>query len=212
MQFLIDFLLHLDKHLDLLIKDYGTFTYIILFLIIFIETGVIVMPFLPGDSLLFAVGAFCAKGSLSLGACLALLFVAAVLGDTVNYWIGKRIGSRVFELKSRWIKQEHLLKTQQFYEQHGGKTIILARFLPIVRTFAPFIAGVGKMEYRNFLFYNLTGGAVWVLLFTLLGFFFGNLPFVQKNFSLVIVGIVALSVVPPLYEYWRSRNKKEKTT
>lgn len=212
MQFLIDFLLHLDKHLDLLIKDYGTFTYIILFLIIFIETGVIVMPFLPGDSLLFAVGAFCAKGSLSLGACLALLFFAAVLGDTVNYWIGKRIGSRVFELKSRWIKQEHLLKTQQFYEQHGGKTIILARFLPIVRTFAPFIAGVGKMEYRNFLFYNLTGGAVWVLLFTLLGFFFGNLPFVQKNFSLVIVGIVALSVVPPLYEYWRSRNKKEKTT
>ncbi|TAE19097.1 MAG: DedA family protein [Bacteroidetes bacterium] len=212
MQFLIDFLLHLDKHLDLLIKDYGTFTYIILFLIIFIETGVIVMPFLPGDSLLFAVGAFCAKGSLSLGACLALLFFAAVLGDTVNYWIGKRIGSRVVELKSRWIKQEHLLKTQQFYEQHGGKTIILARFLPIVRTFAPFIAGVGKMEYRNFLFYNLTGGAVWVLLFTLLGFFFGNLPFVQKNFSLVIVGIVALSVVPPLYEYWRSRNKKEKTT
>jgi membrane-associated protein len=209
MQFLIEFLLHLDKYLDLLIKDYGTFTYVILFLIIFIETGVIVMPFLPGDSLLFAVGAFCAKGSLSLGACLALLFFAAVLGDTVNYWIGKRIGSRIFELKSRWIKQEHLLKTQQFYEQHGGKTIILARFLPIVRTFAPFIAGVGKMEYRNFLFYNLTGGAVWVLLFTLLGFFFGNLPFVQKNFSLVIVGIVALSVVPPLYEYWRSRTKKE---
>jgi membrane-associated protein len=133
------------------------------------------------------------------------------LGDTVNYWIGKRVGSRVFELKSRWIKQEHLLKTQQFYEQHGGKTIILARFLPIVRTFAPFIAGVGKMEYRNFLFYNLTGGAVWVLLFTLLGFFFGNLPFVQKNFSLVIVGIVALSVLPPIYEYLRNRNKKETT-
>jgi membrane-associated protein len=211
MQFLLDFLLHLDKHLDLLIKDYGTFTYVILFLIIFIETGVIVMPFLPGDSLLFAVGAFCAKGSLSLGGCLALLFFAAILGDTVNYWIGKRVGSRVFELKSRWIKQEHLLKTQQFYEQHGGKTIILARFLPIVRTFAPFIAGVGKMEYRNFLFYNLTGGAVWVLLFTLLGFFFGNLPFVQKNFSLVIVGIVALSVLPPIYEYLRNRNKKETT-
>lgn len=208
MQLIIDFLLHLDKHMAWLITEYGVFTYIILFLIIFIETGVIIMPFLPGDSLLFAVGAFCAKGSLDLASCLGLLFVAAVLGDTVNYWIGKRIGNSIFQVKSKWIKQEHLIKTQQFYEKHGGKTIILARFLPIVRTFAPFIAGVGKMQYRKFIAYNVAGGAVWVLIFTLLGYFFGNLTFVQKNFSLVIFGIVGLSVLPPLIEYWRNRKRK----
>jgi membrane-associated protein len=210
MQFLIDFILHLDKHMDTLIKDYGAYTYAILFAIIFVETGVIIMPFLPGDSLLFAVGAFCAKGSLDLTTCLILLFLAATIGDTVNYWIGKRIGNGIFERKSKWIKQEYLIKTQKFYEKHGGKTIILARFLPIVRTFAPFIAGVGKMSYSKFLFYNVVGGAIWVLLFTLLGYFFGNLPFVEKNFSLVILGIVALSVVPPIFEYVRSRGKKEK--
>lgn len=208
MQFIIDLVLHLDKHMAWLIEAYGTLVYLILFLIIFVETGIIIMPFLPGDSLLFAVGAFCAKGSLDLTACLGLLFVAAVLGDTINYFIGKRVGERVFQIKSRWIKQEHLLKTQTFYEKHGGKTIILARFLPIVRTFAPFIAGVGKMQYNKFLAYNVVGGAIWVLLFTLLGYFFGNLPFVQKNFSLVILGIVALSVVPPAIEYLRSRKKK----
>ncbi len=205
MQFLINFILHLDKHMEVIIKEYGTYTYAILFLIIFIETGVIIMPFLPGDSLLFAVGAFCAKGSLNLPACLLLLYVAAVLGDTMNYWIGKRIGTNIFELKSRWIKQEYLLKTQRFYEKHGGKTIILARFLPIVRTFAPFIAGVGKMSYPKFLFYNLVGGALWVLLFTLLGYFFGTLEIVQKNFSLVMLGIIALSVLPPIIELMRKR-------
>jgi len=208
MQFLIDLVLHLDKHMEMIIKDYGTFTYLLLFLIIFIETGIIIMPFLPGDSLLFAVGAFCAKGSLDLTTCLVLLYIAAVLGDTVNYWIGKRVGSKIFDMKSRWIKQAYLQKTKQFYEKHGGKTIILARFLPIVRTFAPFVAGIGNMEYRKFLLYNLVGGAVWVLLFTLLGYFFGNLEVVQKNFSLVFLGIIVLSVLPPLIEIIRSRNKK----
>jgi membrane-associated protein len=211
MQFLLDFLLHLDKHLDLLIKAYGIYTYAILFAIIFIETGIIIMPFLPGDSLLFMVGVFCANGSLDITTSLLLLYAAAVLGDTVNYWIGKSVGNRIFESKSRWIKQEHLLKTQKFYEQHGGKTIILARFLPIVRTFAPFIAGVGKMSYSNFLFYNVTGGAVWVLLFTLLGYFFGNLSVVKENLSLIMIGIVGLSILPPMFEYLRNRNKKETT-
>ncbi len=208
MQYLIDFILHLDKHMTWIISTYGAVTYLILFLIIFVETGVIIMPFLPGDSLLFAVGAFCAKGSLDLTSCLVLLFIAAVLGDSLNYGIGRRIGKRIFEMKSKWIKEAHLLKAQRFYEKHGGKTIILARFLPIVRTFAPFVAGVGKMDYRAFLAYNVVGGAIWVFLFTLLGFFFGNLPFVQKNFSLVIFGIVGLSILPPLIEYLRNRNKK----
>lgn len=208
MQYLIDFILHLDKHMTWIISTYGAVTYLILFLIIFVETGVIIMPFLPGDSLLFAVGAFCAKGSLDLTSCLVLLFIAAVLGDSLNYGIGRRIGKRIFEMKSKWIKEAHLLKAQRFYEKHGGKTIILARFLPIVRTFAPFVAGVGKMDYRAFVAYNVVGGAIWVFLFTLLGFFFGNLPFVQKNFSLVIFGIVGLSILPPLIEYLRNRNKK----
>ena len=208
MQFLIDFILHLDKHMAVIIETYGWVTYLILFLIIFVETGVVVMPFLPGDSLLFAVGAFCASGSLNLGLCLLLLYLAAVLGDTANYWIGKRIGVRIFEMKSRWIKQSYLLKTQSFYEKHGGMTIIMARFIPIVRTFAPFIAGVGTMNYRNFLLYNIVGGGIWVLLFTLLGFFFANLPFVKQNFSLVILGLIGLSVVPPIFEILRKRMKK----
>lgn len=209
MQFLIDFILHLDKHIALIIKDYGAFTYLILFLIIFVETGIIIMPFLPGDSLLFMVGVFCANGSLDITLSLLLLFFAAVAGDTANYWIGKRIGNSIFESKSRWIKQEHLLKTQKFYEKHGGKTIILARFLPIVRTFAPFIAGVGKMEYRKFLFYNVIGGGIWVSLFMLLGYFFGTWTVVKENLSLIMVIIVGLSVVPPLFEFLRHNKKKE---
>jgi membrane-associated protein len=210
--FLIDFILHLDKHLGQIIQDYGTLTYLILFLIIFVETGVVIMPFLPGDSLLFAAGAFAAKGDLNLFLLLFLLYIAAVAGDTVNYWIGNWIGPKVFEQNYRFLKKEYLVKTHEFYEKHGGKTIIIARFLPIIRTFAPFIAGVGTMQYGKFIAYNLIGGFIWVFLFTLLGYFFANLPFVKENFSLVILGIIALSVVPPIYEIIKERVKKAKQT
>jgi membrane-associated protein len=203
--FLIDFILHLDKHLAEIIQNYGTLTYVILFLIIFVETGVVIMPFLPGDSLLFAAGAFAAKGDLNLALLLILLFIAAVLGDTVNYWLGNWVGPKVFEREYRFLKKKYLLQTQEFYEKHGGKTIIIARFIPIVRTFAPFIAGVGTMKYSRFIMYNLVGGFIWVMLFTILGYFFANLPIVKENFSLVIFGIIGLSVVPPLYEYARNK-------
>lgn len=207
-----DLLMHMDKHLEVIIQNYGTLTYLILFMVIFVETGVVIMPFLPGDSLLFAVGAFCATGMLSLPVCLALLFIAAVLGDTVNYWIGNYIGPKVFEMNYKYIKKEYLIKTQAFYEKHGGKTIILARFLPFIRTFAPFVAGVGTMRYSRFIAYNVIGGAVWVALFTLLGYFFANLPVVKENFTLVILGIIGLSVVPPIFEYIRHRMRKTKAT
>ncbi|MCU0446313.1 MAG: DedA family protein [Microscillaceae bacterium] len=203
--FLIDFILHLDKHLAEIIQNYGTMTYVILFLIIFVETGVVIMPFLPGDSLLFAAGAFAAKGDLNLALLLILLFIAAVLGDTVNYWLGKWIGPKVFEREYWFLKKKYLIQTQEFYEKHGGKTIILARFIPIVRTFAPFIAGVGTMKYSRFIAYNLVGGFIWVMLFTILGYYFANLPIVKENFSLVIFGIIGLSVLPPIYEYARKK-------
>jgi membrane-associated protein len=203
--FLIDFILHLDKHLAEIIQNYGTLTYVILFLIIFIETGVVIMPFLPGDSLLFAAGAFAAKGDLNLALLLILLFIAAVLGDTVNYWIGNWIGPKVFEREYRFLKKKYLIQTQEFYEKHGGFTIIIARFIPIVRTFAPFIAGVGTMKYSRFITYNLVGGFIWVMLFTILGYYFANLPIVKDNFSLVIFGIIALSIVPPIFEYVRNK-------
>jgi membrane-associated protein len=211
-QYMWDLLMHMDKHLEVIIQNYGTLTYLILFMVIFVETGVVIMPFLPGDSLLFAVGAFCATGMLSLPVCLALLFIAAVLGDTVNYWIGNYIGPKVFEMNYKYIKKEYLIKTQAFYEKHGGKTIILARFLPFIRTFAPFVAGVGTMRYSRFIAYNVIGGAVWVALFTLLGYFFANLPVVKENFTLVILGIIGLSVVPPIFEYIRHRMRKTKAT
>lgn len=207
--FFIDFILHLDQHLNEIIQNYGIWTYGILFLIIFMETGFVVTPFLPGDSLLFAAGTFAALGSLNVWLLWGLLFVAAVLGDTVNYWIGHAIGPRAFEQDIRFLKKEYLERTQRFYEKHGGKTIVLARFVPIVRTFAPFVAGVGTMHYRRFIAYNLLGGLLWTGMFIWLGYFFGNIPFIRKNFELVIVGIILVSVVPMVIEYVRSKARKQ---
>ncbi|MBO9701945.1 MAG: DedA family protein [Sporocytophaga sp.] len=205
----IDLFLHLDQHLSQIITDYGFWTYLILFLIIFVETGLVIMPFLPGDSLLFAAGTFAALGSLNLGLLILLLFIAAFLGDTLNYFIGNFIGPKVFSKDYRFLKKEHLVKTQQFYEKHGGKTIIFARFMPIIRTFAPFIAGVGTMNYKKFISYNIIGGILWVAGFTLLGYLFGNIPTVKKNFTLVIFGIILLSITPPLIEYLKSKFSKK---
>lgn len=199
-------LLHLDKYLGAVIQDYGAWTYLILFLIIFCETGLVVTPILPGDSLLFAIGVFCGLGTLDIKLTLALLSVAAVLGDTVNYAVGKFIGPKVFHYEnSRIFKKEYLQKTHAFYEKYGGKTIIIARFVPIVRTFAPFVAGVGSMTYGKFLTYNVAGGLLWVFSITLAGFFFGNIPVVKNNFTAVILGIIFVSVLPGLIEYLRHR-------
>jgi membrane-associated protein len=202
---LLDFVLHLDKHLSPIIQEYGAWTYLLLFLIIFCETGLVVTPFLPGDSLLFAAGAFAASGSLSIWVLIAVLFAAAVLGDTVNYWVGHFLGHRMLNAKRRIIKPEHLAYTHEFYEKYGGKTIIIARFVPIVRTVAPFVAGLGTMSYGRFMSYNVIGGAAWVLICTLAGYLFGNLPFVQKNFSLVVLMIIVLSLLPAVWEVWRAR-------
>lgn len=205
------FILHIDKHLGEIIGNYGTASYVILFAIIFAETGLVFVPFLPGDSLLFAAGAFAALGSFNVVALLILLYVAAILGDTVNYWIGHFFGQKIIDNpKIPFINQKHIDETQEFYKKHGGKTIFLARFVPIVRTFAPFVAGVGKMDYKKFIEYNLTGGFVWVVGFTLLGYFFGNIPFVKDNFSVVVLAIIALSVAPIGYEFVKSRLKKKK--
>lgn len=199
---IIDFILHLDIHLVELVNRFGFLTYVILFGIVFAETGFIVTPFLPGDSLLFAAGSIAALGSLNVWVLMTLLFMAAILGDAVNYWVGNFFGQKIVDNpKIKFINQEHIDKTQQFYKKHGGKTIILARFIPIVRTFAPFVAGVGKMEYKRFTFYNVTGGFVWVFLFTLAGFFFGNLEFIQNNFHYAIFVIIALSLIPVIYEF-----------
>ncbi|MGY2131289.1 DedA family protein [Hymenobacter sp. HD11105] len=207
---IIDFILHLDKHLSEIIQDYGTWTYAILFLIIFVETGVVVLPFLPGDSLLFAAGSLAAlPGSpLNVWVMMGLLIVAAVLGDTLNYHIGDYLGPRVFRENSRFLKREHLIRTQEFYEKHGAKTIILARFIPIIRTFAPFVAGVGTMSYSKFLSYNVVGGVLWVVSLTGAGYFFGTIPVVQKNFSLVVLAIIGLSVLPVVFEFIKSRRSK----
>lgn len=205
LQSLIDIFLHLDTYLDEVIRTYGVWTYALLFMIIFMETGLVVTPFLPGDSLLFAAGTFAAIGSLNVWLLWLLVFVAAVLGDTVNYWIGNKVGPRAFEGNVRFLKQEYLDRTQRFYDKHGGKTIVLARFVPIVRTFAPFVAGVGTMKYRRFLTYNVIGAFLWTALFISLGYFFGNLPFVQENFELVVIGIILVSVVPMVIEFVRGR-------
>ena len=202
-----DFFLHLDKHLAEIIARYGVWTNLILFLVVFCETGLVVTPFLPGDSLLFAAGTFAALGSLDPGLLVLLLSIAAILGDTVNYWIGSYIGPRAFTGEIRWLKKEYLERTHAFYEKHGGKTIILARFIPIIRTFAPFVAGVGAMTYSRFLLYNVVGGIVWVTLFVLAGYFFGNLPAVRQNFSYVILAIIALSVMPIVVEFLRARRR-----
>ena len=205
--FLIDLFLHLDEYLGDIISQYGTWTYGILFVVIFIETGLVVTPFLPGDSLLFAAGTFAALGSLNVWSLVGLLIIAAVLGDAVNYSIGHYLGERAYNIK--WIKREHLDKTHAFFEKHGGKAIFLARFVPIVRTFAPFVAGIGKMSYAYFATYNVVGGITWVITFTLLGYFFGNIPFVRKNFELVIIAIILISVMPMFFEWWKARREKK---
>lgn len=208
---IFEFFLHLDEYLTQLVGQFGTATYAILFVIIFAETGLVFFPFLPGDSLLFAAGAIAALGSLNIFVLLALLCVAAVLGDTVNYWIGHFFGERIIASKKiPLIKPEHIKKTEEFYAKHGAKMIILARFVPIIRTFAPFVAGVGKMHYSTFITYNVVGGISWVLIFTLLGFFFGNVPWVQKNFEVVIVVIVLISIVPMIFEWLKSKKTSEK--
>jgi membrane-associated protein len=205
---LLDFFLHLDVHLGEIIRNYGGWTYGILFFIIFMETGFVVTPFLPGDSLLFAAGTFASLGSLNPILLFFLLFSAAVLGDTINYWIGSVVGLRAFEKERRFLNQEHLEKTQRFYEKHGGKTIVLARFIPIVRTFAPFVAGVGTMKYRNFVFYNIFGAFLWTSLFVFGGYFVGNIPVVKENFEIVIIAIILISVLPMVVEYINSRREK----
>ena len=208
MEFL-DFILHFDEHLRAIIDAVGPLTYVILFLIIFAETGLVVTPFLPGDSLLFAVGAVTRTTNLHFGYLYVSLLIAAILGDSVNYWIGNKIGPRVFAKEnSRIFKKEYLEKTRAFYEKHGGKTIVLARFVPIVRTFAPFVAGVGKMHYKTFLFYNVTGGFIWVTSLMGAGYLFGSIPVVEKNFEYVVIGIVLVSLLPMVFEYINHRKAK----
>ncbi len=205
----IDFILHIDQHLVDIVSNYKTWTYLILFLIIFAETGFVVTPFLPGDSLLFAAGAIIAKPESNLNIVLTcvLLIVAAILGDLVNYHIGKFIGVKAFSGKYKLLKKEYLEKTQAFYNKHGGKTIIYARFIPIIRTFAPFVAGIGTMSYFRFATYNVVGGIAWVTSFLLLGFFFGGLPVIKDNFTYVILGIILVSILPPVFEVIRERRR-----
>lgn len=204
----IDLFLHLDKHLSVVIAQYGTWTYAILFLIIFCETGLVVTPFLPGDSLLFAVGAFAAIDSLNLWWLFFLLSIAAILGDTMNYWIGRKFGAKAFARDhSFFFKKEHLERTQKFYERYGGKTIVLARFMPIIRTFAPFVAGIGCMNYTRFFAYNILGGILWVSIFLFGGYFFGNIPFIKNNFFVAILAIVFISLLPGVIEYLRHRRQ-----
>jgi membrane-associated protein len=202
----IDFLLHLDKHLGEVIRAYGTYTYALLFAVVFLETGLVVTPILPGDSMLFAAGTFAGLGDLNVWVVFGLLSVAAVLGDTVNYAIGAYLGPKVFSYdKSRFFNPEHLKKTHAFYEKYGGKTIIIARFVPIVRTFAPFVAGIGSMTYFTFLSYNVIGGVMWVAVCVFAGYFFGNLPIVRQNFTLVVFAIIGISILPAVIEFIRHR-------
>lgn len=206
----IDFFLHIDVHLNEIILQYGTLTYGILFFIIFAETGFVFTPFLPGDSLLFAAGTFAARGSFNVYLLAVLLMAAAIIGDNVNYWVGRKLGTKLFERNSRFLKKEYLDKTHKFYEKHGGKTIILARFFPIIRTFSPFVAGLSKMTYTRFVLNDVAGGIIWISVFVFGGYFFGNIPVVQKNFSLVIVVIVVISVIPAISEFVRHKFLKKK--
>ena len=206
----IDFFLHLDVYLSEIIAAYGLWTYLILFAIIFAETGFVVTPFLPGDSLIFAAATFAGLGLLNPVLLFILLTFAAILGDSVNYAIGHAIGPRVFREDVRFLKREYLDRTHAFFEKYGGKTIILARFMPIIRTFAPFVAGVGAMTYGKFLLYNVIGGLLWVVLFTILGYFFCNIPAVQENFTFVILGIIFISILPPIIEFFRERSKAKR--
>ena len=211
LKYALDIILHLNKHLDVLVGNYGGWVYAILFLIVFCETGLVVTPFLPGDSLLFAAGAIAAGGRLNLFVLMLLLFVAAVLGDTVNYWIGDRAGQKLVLRFPRLIKQQYLDRTHEFFERYGGKTIIIARFVPIVRTFAPFVAGVGEMTYSRFMSFNVIGAFLWVAILVPAGYFFANFAFVKENFSMVILAIIFLSIVPGIYEFWaeRRRNRRQ---
>lgn len=202
----IDIFMHIDKHLSIVIQNYGTLTYVILFLIIFCETGLVVTPFLPGDSLLFAVGTFAAIGALDVSVVFVLLTIAAVAGDTVNYWIGNFVGPKVFYKDDvRFLNKKHLERTHRFYEKYGGKTIIIARFVPIIRTFAPFVAGIGSMTYGRFISYNIIGGILWIAVCVFAGYFFGNIPVVKQNFSIVILAIIFISIMPGVIEFLRHR-------
>jgi len=205
MRQLIDLFLHLDVHLHAAIQQYGTTTYLILFVILFCETGLVVTPLLPGDSLLFAAGTFAASGALDMKILLPLLCVGAILGDAVNYHIGKYLGPRVLTQDARFFRKEYLLRTQRFFERYGAKTIVIARFVPIVRTFAPFLAGVGEMSYWKFATYNVVGAILWICVCTFAGYFFGNIPIVKQNFTLVVLAIIFISVLPALIELWRDR-------
>lgn len=201
----IDFILHIDVHLATIVSQYGAWTYGILFLIIFCETGLVVTPFLPGDSLLFATGALAAVTDLNVVVLFVLLSIAAILGDAVNYWVGKTVGAKLFDGRIRYLKREHLDRTHAFYEKYGGKTIVIARFVPIVRTFAPFVAGMGSMSYGKFAMYNITGGILWIGSLLFAGYLFGNLPIVRDNFGIVIIAIIIISILPAIIEIIRGR-------
>jgi membrane-associated protein len=209
--FLIDFVLHIDQHLQVLCANYGLWVYVILFIIVFCETGLVVTPILPGDSLLFAVGSMAAIGALDVTWVILILVAAAILGDSVNYSVGNFVGPKVFHEKhGRFLNKEYLHRTHAFYEKHGGKTIIIARFLPIIRTFAPFVAGIGSMTYPRFLFFNVFGGVLWVLLFVMAGYWFGNIPVIKKNFSLVIIALVLIPGIPSVVEFTRIQLARRK--
>ncbi len=206
----IDFILHIDAHLVELVSRYGTFSYVILFAIVFCETGLVVTPFLPGDSLLFAIGALSAKGALDVYTAAILLMLAAIIGDSTNYWIGYFVGPKVFRSESsRWLNRKHLERTNQFYEKYGVKTVVIARFMPIVRTFAPFVAGIGRMYYPRFLLFSVLGSILWIGLFVTAGYMFGNIPVVKRNFTLVILAIIFLSILPALIEFARERRSRK---
>ena len=207
---IVDFVLHVDVYLNDIIASYGTWTLALLFVVIFMETGVVVTPFLPGDSLIFVAATFAARGALNPWMIFILMSIAAVAGDTANYWIGHRMGARAYTGEVKWIKKQYMERTHAFFEKHGGKTIFLARFVPIIRTFAPFVAGVSQMPYGFFIRWNIIGGVTWVATFTLLGYFFGNIPFVQKNFELVIIAIIVISVIPAVVEGLKARTDLRK--
>lgn len=204
----LDVFLHLDEQLSLIIDQYGIWTYAIVAIVVFCETGLVVTPFLPGDSLLFALGTLAARGDLNIWYVMGILFGAVLLGDNVNYWVGRRIGPALFSGRSiRWLNQEHLHETQEFYKRHGGKTVIMARFVPIVRTFAPFVAGIGAMRYGQFLAYSLVGSFLWIVVACGAGYFFGNIPIVKENFELVVIGIVVISLLPAVIKFIQKRKR-----
>lgn len=206
--FLIDFILHIDRHLIELVQAYGNWVYGILFLIVFCETGLVIMPLLPGDSLLFVAGTLAAQGALQVHGLAVMLMIAAILGDSLNYAIGKRFGHLIAGPDSRWVKQAHIQRTHAFFEKHGGKTIIVARFVPIVRTFAPFVAGIGEMSYYKFITFNVVGAVLWVACFVYAGFWFGNLEVVRNNLKLIMLGIIVLSVLPIVFEAFKHRLRR----